>query len=174
MWIMKRSVLYLLLVMTFLLTGCDFMRKMAGRPTSEDIEKARVAVLMAEEARLQEELDSLRIAKQAVQDSIGALEQFRQQGGTVLNPAAMGGLFTTCLEHRYYVIIGAFRSRSNAERLMKMAEATDYKPVMISFRNGLMAVGLCPVDEKVSAIEAVARVRKEEFCPADVWILVNE
>ena len=90
---MNKCVLSVLLVSLMLaLTGCDFMRKLAGRPTSEDIEKARVEMLLAQEVALKQSLDSLKQEKQAVQDSIDALELFVQQGGTVLNPSKLGGL----------------------------------------------------------------------------------
>ena len=172
---MNKCVLSVLLVSLMLaLTGCDFMRKLAGRPTSEDIEKARVEILLAQESALKQSLDSLKQEKQAVQDSIDALELFVQQGGTVLNPSKLGGLYTTKLQYRYYVIIGAFRTRSNAEALLMKAETAGYKPALISFRNGLLAVGLCPVDECGSAVEMVKKIRQESFCPSDVWILVNE
>ena len=156
------------------MTGCDFMRKLAGRPTSEDIEKIRVEKLLAEEAALKASLDSLKAEKQSVQDSLDALELFVQQGGTVLNPSRLGGLYTTKLQYKYYVIIGAFRTRSNAEALFTTAERAGYQPVLISFRNGLLAVGLSPVDECLSAVEVVKTIKREPFCPADVWILVNE
>lgn len=172
---MKKYALILLAIsMLFGVTGCDFMRKLAGRPTSEDIEKIRVEKLLAEEAALKASLDSLKAEKQCIQDSIDALELFVQQGGTVLNPSKLGGLYTTKLQYRYYVIIGAFRTRSNAEALLMKAETAGYKPALISFRNGLLAVGLCPVDECSSAVEMVKKIRQESFCPSDVWILVNE
>ena len=164
----------LVLCVLICVTGCDFMRKLGGRPTSEDIERARVERLLAEEAALKASLDSLKAEKQSVQDSIDALELFVQQGGTVLNPSKLGGLYTTKLQYKYYVIIGAFRTRSNAEALFNKAEAAGYKPVLISFRNGLLAVGLSPVDECCSAFEMVKAIKLEPFCPADVWILVNE
>ena len=156
------------------LTGCDFMRKLGGRPTSEDIERARVEKLLAEEAALMASLDSLKAEKQSVQDSIDALEQFVQQGGTVLNPSKLGGLYTTKLQYKYYVIIGAFRARSNAEALFSKAELAGYQPVLISFRNGLLAVGLSPADESRNAMQMIKAIRQEPFCPDDVWILVNE
>ena len=156
------------------MTGCDFMRKLAGRPTSEEIEKIRVEKLLAEEAALKASLDSLKAEKQSVQDSIDALEMFVQQGGTVLNPSKLGGLYTTKLQYKYYVIIGAFRTRSNAEALFNTAEKAGYKPVLISFRHGLLAVGLTPADECKNAMEMVKTIKLEPFCPADVWILVNE
>ena len=156
------------------LTGCDFMRKLGGRPTSEDIERARVEILLAQEAALNASLDSLKAEKQSIQDSIDALELFVQQGGTVLNPSKLGGLYTTKLQYKYYVIIGAFRTRSNAEALFKKAESAGYIPVLISFRNGLLAVGLSPADECRNALEMIKLIKQEPFCPADVWILVNE
>lgn len=172
---MKKFAFILLAVSMMLsVTGCDFMRKLAGRPTSEDIERIRVEKLLAEEAALKESLDSLKAEKQSIQDSIDALELFVQQGGTVLNPSKLGGLYTTKLQYKYYVIIGAFRSRSNAEALFAKAETAGYAPVLISFRNGLLAVGLSPADECRNAMEMVKSIKQEAFCPADVWILVNE
>ena len=170
----KFAFIPLALCVLLAVTGCDFLRKLGGRPTSEDIEKARVEKLLAQEAALKASLDSLKAEKQSVQDSIDALELFVQQGGTVLNPSKLGGLYTTKLQYKYYVIIGAFRTRSNAEALFNKAESAGYKPVLISFRNGLLAVGLSPADECSNAMEMIKSIRQEPFCPADVWILVNE
>ena len=170
----KFAFIPLALCVLLAVTGCDFMRKLGGRPTSEGIEKARVEKLLAQEAALKASLDSLKAEKQSVQDSIDALELFVQQGGTVLNPSKLGGLYTTKLQYKYYVIIGAFRTRSNAEALFNKAESAGYKPVLISFRNGLLAVGLSPADECSNAMEMIKSIRQEPFCPADVWILVNE
>ena len=170
----KFAFIPLALCVLLAVTGCDFMRKLGGRPTSEDIEKARVEKLLAQEAALKASLDLLKAEKQSVQDSIDALELFVQQGGTVLNPSKLGGLYTTKLQYKYYVIIGAFRTRSNAEALFNKAESAGYRPVLISFRNGLLAVGLSPADECSNAMEMIKSIRQEPFCPADVWILVNE
>lgn len=170
----KFAFIPLALCVLLALTGCDFMRKLGGRPTSEDIEKARVERLLAQEAALKASLDSLKAEKQSVQDSIDALEMFVQQGGTVLNPSKMGGLYTTKLQYKYYVVIGAFRSRANAESLFKKAESAGYTPVLISFRNGLLAVALSPADESRNAMQMIKAIKQEPFCPADVWILVNE
>ena len=170
----KFAIIPLVICVMLAATGCDFMRKLGGRPTSEDIEKARVEKLLAQEAALQASLDSLKAEKQSVQDSLDALELFVQQGGTVLNPSKLGGLYTTKLQYKYYVIIGAFRTRSNAEALFTRAQQAGYTPVLISFRNGLLAVGLSPVDECRNAVEMIKSIKQEPFCPADVWILVNE
>ena len=158
----------------FVLTGCDFFRSLAGRPTSRELEMKRIEIMKAEEAAHQARLDSIKREHMAVQDSIAMLDSISQQGGTILNPSTLGGLFTTKLEARYYIVVGSFRSRNNAELLFRKASDKGYSPALISFRNGLIAVGLCPVNNLKEALAALRTVRKESFCPSDVWILVNE
>ena len=173
---MKKSYILLVIVSLVCLTGCDFMRKLAGRPTSEDVELKRIEILRAEEAALQARLDSLRSVEQRMmQDSLNALDSIRQLGGSILNPASLGGLFATKLESRYYIILGSFRSRANAEGLFNVAKDAGYKPALISFgKGGLIAVGVSPVNKLSDAFAALNSVKKEKFCPKDVWILVNE
>ena len=173
---MKKSCIFSLIVAMLSLSGCDFMRKLAGRPTSEDVEMKRLEILRAEEAALQARLDSLRnVEQKMIQDSLNALDSIRQIGGSILNPASLGGLFATKLEARYYIILGSFRSRANAESLFNVAKSAGYKPALISFgKGGLIAVGVSPVNRLPDAYTALSDVRKEKFCPKDVWILVNE
>lgn len=164
-------------VSLFVLTGCDFFRVLAGRPTSRDIETKKIEILRAEqEAELaaeQARLEEERLQKVA-KDSLAALDSISQFGGSVLNPAKLGGLFATKLEARYSVIIGAFMLRSNAEALFKKAKAAGYSPSLISFNNGMVAVGVCPSNTIIEAKEGLKKVRMEWFCPVDVWILLNE
>lgn len=173
---MRNTCIAAALAMMLMLSGCDFMRKLAGRPTSEDLEMKRVELLRAEEAALQARLDSLReLEQKMMQDSLNLLDSIRQSGGSILNPASLGGLFATKLEARYYIILGSFRTRSNAERLFNVAKEAGYRPALISFgKGGLIAVGVTPVNRLADALDALNEVRKEEFCPKDVWILVNE
>ena len=166
---MRKSFVLLVLTAIFTLTGCDFFRTLAGRPTSEDIELRKIEVLRAEQAIHQARIDSLKRQEQilkdslAVLDSLAAIDVIRQNGGTILNPTAMGGLFTTKLEARYHIIVGSFRSRPNAEKLLGEASELGYSPILISFRSGLHAVGVCPCNTLVDASEALKKVRKESF-----------
>ena len=171
---MKKSMILMLMVALPLLTGCDFFRKLAGRPTSEDIENKRIAIMRAEEAAHQARLDSIRIEHQKVVDSLAMMDSIKQQGGSILKPSSLGGLFATKLQARYYVIVGSFRSRANAESLLKKASVLGYSPALISFNNGLIAVGVAPADNIKDANSSLRKVRLEKFCPSDVWILVNE
>lgn len=172
--IMKRSIILLLAASMLTFTGCDFFRTLAGRPTSAEIEARRLEILRAEEAAIQARLDSMKVVEQVMRDSLAALDSIRQYGGTILNPAKLGGLFATKLDARYYIIVGSFRSRSNAEALLVKAADRGYAPALISFRNGMVAVGLCPVNCLKDAMAALKEVKKETFCPSDVWILLNE
>ena len=166
----------MIMVLLPLVTGCDFMRKLAGRPTAEEVEMMRIELLRAEEAALQARLDSLRnVEQRMLQDSLNAIDSIRQLGGSILNPASLGGLFATKLESRYYIILGSFRSRANAEGLFNVAKGAGYRPALISFgKGGLSAVGVCPVNRLSDALANLGEVKKESFCPKDVWILVNE
>ena len=171
---MKKIMIVLMGLSLFAVTGCDFFRQLAGRPTSADIEAKRLEILIAEQQAAQARLDSLMKQQQIAQDSLAALDSIAQYGGTILNPAKLGGLFATRLEARYYVIVGAFRVRSNAEKLLMKAKEAGYEPALISFNTGLIAVGLCPCSNVVDAKDALKKVKTEKFCPKDVWVLLNE
>ena len=178
---MNRLSMLIVALSMFVLTGCDFFRTLAGRPTSKDIERIQVESLLAEKSDLlaanmllEKKCDSLQKAFSNVTDSLNALDSISQYGGTVLNPTTLGGLFSTKLEARYYVVVGAFRSRENAEKMHKRVEVKGYKPALISFRNGLNAVGVCPTNNIQDAHRALREVKKEKFCPSGAWILLNE
>ena len=75
---MRHPVILLISVSLFMVTGCDFFRTLAGRPTSEDIERKKVEILKEEQALLQARLDSIRLEQQMGQDSIAALDSIKQ------------------------------------------------------------------------------------------------
>ena len=107
-------------------------------------------------------------------DSLAILDSLSQIQGTILNPAKMGGLFTTKLNSRYHIIVGAFRERRNAEKLFRKVEAAGFTPTLISFRNGYNVVGIYPSNTLADAYQNLLKAKAEPFCPSDVWILVNE
>ncbi len=172
---MRKSVLLLMSIMLVSLTGCDFLRSVAGRPTSKDIENKRIAIIRAEEAALQSRLDSIRLAEEkVVADSLAALEVLEETGIMMNGPERIGGLSGTELEYRYYIIVGAFRESANARKLFTTASDSGYEPVLISCRSGMIAVGLSPSNSLVSISETYARLKDEPFCPKEAWILVKE
>ena len=112
-------------------------------------------------------------------DSLAALDahlldSLSQTKGTILNPTKMGGLYTTKLESRYYIVVGAFRTRSYAERKLTECNKAGYTATIISFRNGLLAVAVCPSDSLNESLKVLRELRGNGICPWDGWILVNE
>ena len=177
---MKKALIWFMVAMLPLLaTGCDFVRTLAGRPTSAQVEQIRQERIAREEARHQAVLDSLQRVEKQMADSLAALETYlldslAQTRGTILNPSKMGGLFTTKLESKYYIIVGAFRGRSYAERKLKACNEAGYTGTIISFRNGLLAVGVCPSNNLNESLKTLKVMRGTGICPKDGWILVNE
>ncbi len=162
------------LAAVFSLGGCDMFRKLAGRPTAEELEMMRIEKLKAEEAVRQARVDSLAAVQKEKEDSIAIMDSLAQIQGTILNPSSLGGLFTTKLDSRYYIVVGSFKSRHNAEALFSKVSEKSYNPILVSFRNGFNAVAVSPANTLREAFHSLKQVKAEPFCPDDVWILVNE
>ena len=174
---MKKTLILAIATLT-LVTSCDFVRTLAGRPTSAQLEQIRRQKMAAEEARHQAVLDSMAQAEKAMAEALAAREQelldsLTQAKGTVLNPSKLGGLFTTKLESKYCIVVGAFRNRSNAERKLTQCNEAGYTATIVSFRNGLLAVAVCPSDNLEETLKTLKQLRGTEVCPQDGWILMN-
>lgn len=175
---MKRSLIMALALVT-LVSSCDFVRTLAGRPTAAQLEEIRQQRMAAEEARHQATLDSMERVQKHMADSLEALEKYLldslvQAKGTVLNPSKLGGLYTTKLEAKYCIVVGAFRNRYYAERKLKECNNAGYTATIISFRNGLMAVSVCPSNSLAETLKTLKQLRGTGICPPDSWILINE
>ena len=164
---MKRSVILILACAALLLSGCDFVRTLAGRPTSDDLEVKRSHIERAENvARYQARIDSLERVRTRLADSLAALDahlldSLSQTKGTILNPTKMGGLYTTKLAY--------------AERKLTQCSEAGYRDAtIISFRNGLLAVAVCPSNSLNETLKKLRELRGNGICPPDGWILVNE
>jgi hypothetical protein len=186
--VMKRTYIFALIALMLIVSGCDFFRKVAGRPTSADIEAKRVAihqdkVQKAELAREQARLDSLeaeneriRIAQEAAaRDSLAACDALKKKRCFLYDLSSFKGLKSGALEHRYYVVIGSFRKEVNADWYVSMAsKVPGMNPVKIYFKNNMIAVGVSPRDKIADLPSVFDEVRKKSFCPKDAWVLVNE
>ena len=172
---MRHDVTLLLAVLMMTVTSCDFMRVLAGRPTSKDIEDKRLEIIKAEEAALQARLDSIRLKEEKkVADSLAAMESFASAGVVIAGPERLGGLVAEELPSRYYVIAGAFKDRNNAQKLADEAAAKGYKSTLLDCTRGMVAVGLCPSANVAQAGSAYAALKSEPFFPKDAWVLVME
>ena len=178
---MKRSVILIFACAALLLSGCDFVRTLAGRPTSADLEVKRSAIERVENAvRYQARVDSLERVRIRQADSLAALDarlldSLTQTPGAILSPAKMGGLSTTDALSRYYIVVDTFWSRSSAERKLSECYTAGYRDAtVIRFRNGLFAVVVCPSNSLNETLKKLRELRGNGICPPDGWILVNE
>ena len=62
---MKRIFYIVLLLAAVSLTGCDGLRRLAGRPTSEQLAQKQADILAVQEAAHQARIDSMRRVEQA-------------------------------------------------------------------------------------------------------------
>ena len=134
-------------------TGCDFFRRLAGRPDSEWIEAKAEAIRQEEEA-LRIRQDSLERARKAEADSLAAADSVRLANH----------------RYRFCVILGSFSSKENAERYVEEIAAKGYKCEMLTFRNST-AVGVCPTDDEAQAKKSLSELQRQDFCPNGAWIL---
>ena len=181
---MKKTALLLLFAAAMLVTGCDFFRSLAGRPTSEVIAAKRdsleaVARAEAEEqARLaemeQQRLAAIAAAEQFSRDSLAAEEEIRASKIMVQTPEKLKGAYNMQLDRKYYVIAGSFRERANAEKKLRNVQEADYPAVLISFRNGFHAIGACPTDSVTLILSSLKAMKVDKVCPNDAWILLND
>lgn len=134
-------------------TGCDFFRRLAGRPDSEWIEAKAEAIRQEEEA-LRIRQDSLGRARKAEADSLAAADSVRLANH----------------RYRFCVILGSFSSKENAERYVEEIAAKGYKGELLTFRNST-AVGVCPTDDEEQAKKSLSELQRQDFCPKGAWIL---
>lgn len=173
----------ILVISAFLLTvlvcgGCDMLRALAGRPTSSDIEAMRVeiAARVAAEAARQDSLEcAAREAEAAAARSAAALDTLKAMRGYLRTPASLGGLSAdSAPSAKYSIVIGSYLDKANAVKYSEKLTGDGYPAEAVRFRNGFTAVCVCPTDDPAGILASLRRVKKEKFCPKEVWILVNE
>ena len=172
---MKKVILALFVFVAVFFTGCDTFRRLAGRPTSAEIEAKRKVIELAEPAKHQERMGPLTRIEKQMADSLAVLDSLNGKNGTAMRePARMGGISAGSLKNKYYIIVGAFMDKGNAEFMKKQVTGAGYEAELIYFRNGYTCVGVCPTDNLVEEYADLKKLKAEKFCPEDIWILVNE
>ena len=160
-------------VMACLLGGCDFLRQLAGRPTSREIEARLARIERAEEAR-QRQQDSLEALQRHLSDSLAREDSLRQAAGSLLSLRSIPLDAKKRLEYRYYLMIGAFRTPAYAQKQAARARKAGCEVTLIPFADGVTGVGICPSNSLSKVYDAMYRLQWEPFYPDDAWVLVNE
>lgn len=178
-WLGSLSVSVLILG-SLMLGGCDFMRRVAGRPTSADLAAKRDAiqarVMAAEEAReaAEEEAHEAQEAVAAAPKPDAASFTALRAAGCLVNSVSTLGLkLPAALSHNYYIITGSFAERENAESLAAKLLSQGFESELIPFSARRTAVGACPSDGVDEIVASYKTLVGGGTVPADSWILVN-
>lgn len=178
---MKKNATVVLLLSAFLLSGCDFLRTLAGRPTSSDINRMRMEIAAAERAeRLeQEELAALKEAAEVKEEEVPVTEDYvpimdslSRKGVPVYTGSRMRGVLSEGLDRRFYIVTGSFKDSANAERLSSKYAEKGYDSRVIRFGSGYDGVSAGAFNRLSEADEARKSGMEKGDFPKDTWILV--
>lgn len=170
-------------------TGCDFFRKLAGRPTSDQIAAMAEAIRLEESARI---ADSLRKALAEPQEDSAAIAPApaTQAASTptasspvtatttpaAAAPAAAASAPATAAPapagdlKRFYVVMASFGNSANANKYASILEAKGY-PATILKRGSYQVVAVCGTDDEAAIKQSFDEIRRQDFCPQGVWII---
>ncbi len=167
-------------------SSCDFLRSLAGRPTSEQLKSAsqssEVTAPVVEEDTLAVEIAQDQTQEQeqvqeqpsATQQSVEEYEMVRRHGRLNVPFAYThtNSSLKSTPEHTYYILVGTYRQKPTLNKMVSDAKKAGYEPCLLEYSNGLVSVGLLPCDRIEQAIDAYATVKNEKFCPGDACVLI--
>lgn len=148
--------IYILLAVCIALTGCDFFRTLAGRPTSSEIEATREVIRQkTAEQQVPEARDTVHAEVQVQEKApVEPVETAVKEG-----------------KKRYYIVMASFASAENASKYAERLSSKGYEPEFLGFKGGYTAVGICGTDDEEEAKASLNEVRRQDFCPEGVWII---
>lgn len=168
---MKRSAVFFLLA-TFAfscLCSCDFIRTLAGRPSSEAIEQLR----SSEKQKLEEQA-AARAADSLQKTAAAAYDAFVAEGMKIRNSSQIPTFIGQAPDNGLYLALGTFSLESNANKLCSQVSACGYDAGCLAYANGFFLVVTMKSDDYNKLREGYLRIKNEKFFPADAWILEYE
>ena len=171
-------------VLVLSVSSCDLFRSLAGRPTSAELKSAiEKQQSSARQMQAITEEPAITTEQTAPEETIAvASPQAKKEEYTMVKregrmsvPLAYTHTNSTLKatpEHSSYIIVGTYRQRPTLNKMIKDAHDAGYETFLLEYSNGLTSVGLMPCDNLGEAIDAYAKVSKEDFCPKDACILI--
>jgi len=154
----KLAIILSFSVLLCLVSSCDFLRRISGRPTSDEI-AAKKTLIQERAAKAAQEAGQARDSVlAAINDSLVATDPL---------PASPDNW-------RYSVVVGSFREEDNAQKMLGKVYERGYRGFVVKMNNGLCAVCLCPTNDEKEAEVSLESLKKEPFCPGGAWILENK
>ncbi len=77
-------------------------------------------------------------------------------------------------EKAYFVIIGSFRNKDNAERFQETIVGKGFEPVILLSETGLHRVSVDSYDEENQARERIMQIRMQFPEHEDTWLLIRK
>lgn len=178
-------------VLVLSVSSCDLFRSLAGRPTSAElksaIEKQQNAAetekqtiteepaITAEQAAIKEQTapeETIAVASTQAEKEEYTMVKREGRMSVPLAYTHTNSTLKATPEHSYYIIVGTYRQKPTLNKMIKDAHDAGYETFLLEYSNGLTSVGLMPCDNLGEAIDAYAKVSKEDFCPKDACILI--
>lgn len=168
---LSTTIAFMLLMLS--LTGCDFIRTLAGRPTSADIAARKVRIIQQENRRFKEQAlqDSLAAVRLAEKARETAAEAIGTLGYVVQSSDQVRSLNGIRLEHAYSLMIGTYHNADNAAKLAESIRELGFPTDVIRFYSGAVAIAACATDDPVEFLQFMEKVKGQSFCRPDAWIL---
>lgn len=151
------------------LSSCDFIRSVAGRPSTAEIEILRVE----EKARIEEQA-AVRAADSLCKASADAYDAFLKEGVKIRKTSEIPALDGQQFEKGLYLALGTFSMDNNALKLVSKASSSGYDARTIAYSNGFLLVVAIPSPDYARLRDGFLKICKEQFFPADAWILECE
>ncbi len=185
-------------VLVLSVSSCDLFRSLAGRPTSAELKSAiekqqssaqqmqaittepaettQQAAITAEPAITAEEAaapeETIAVASTQAEKEEYTMVKREGRMSVPLAYTHTNSTLKATPEHSYYIIVGKYRQKPTLNKMIKDAHDAGYETFLLEYSNGLTSVGLMPCDNLGEAIDAYAKVSKEDFCPKDACILI--
>lgn len=160
-----RKLLLLALTAVLLCTGCDAFRRLAGRPTSSELEILKLQIAAQEEARNKARTDSLAAVQKAVEDSLAALEAKTPEN------TVEGAVSLADYPYRYAIVLGSFNSRENADKLAAKVRKAGFETDLVVLKNGFIAVCVNGTNNKQYADISLDKIKENPLFPDGGWLL---
>lgn len=174
-----KKVTTIILILSFLtLQGCDFLRRVAGRPTSDDLQAKAHAIELRDKSvsdSLERERERIRqelVAAEAARlDSLETVRQFEQMDVRLSSVFTYGAPLVP-LQHKYNMICGVFRKADVARRHFNKLEQIGFEPAFIDFEGGVKALCVASSDRLSDLYAVYVHGRNIKAIPADSWVYV--
>lgn len=169
---MKNLISYIVLIAALLsVSSCDFIRTVAGRPTSADL-KARKAAMEMREKALKDSIALVQARARREAERAEAVAAIEEMGFKISDRFSFGTPVTV-MDYENYAIIGVYRNSTVADRQVEYVSARGFIPGRLYFENGAQAVYIHASDNLKDIAQTLAEAKAKGACPKDSWVFTN-